>query len=60
MTNEQFQAELSYQTARQIADHFRKCGLLTEEEFTQINTILLAKYHPIFGTIFVDLPSTQS
>lgn len=60
MTNEQFQAELAYQTARQIAEHFQKCGLLTVEEFTQIDTILLDKYRPIFGTLFVDLPSVQS
>ena len=60
MTNEQFQAELAYQTARQMADHFQKCGLLTDEEFAQIDTILLTKYRPIFGIIFVDLLSVQS
>lgn len=43
MTLEQFEAEKNYQAARQIAEFFRKQGLLTDEEFGQIDTILLEK-----------------
>ncbi|HAJ97949.1 MAG TPA: hypothetical protein DCO72_09480 [Ruminococcus sp.] len=60
MKNEQFEAELNYQAARQIAENFLKQGLLTEKEFTQIDTILLEKYRPIFGTLFVDLSLVKS
>ena len=55
MTNEQFNAELAYQSARQITEQLHKTGLLTDEEFCQIDTILLTKYRPVFGTLFVDL-----
>ena len=52
MTTEKFEAEKNYQAARQIAENFRKQGLLTEEEFAEIDTILLQKYRPSLGTLF--------
>ena len=54
VTNEQFNAEKDYQAARQIAESFRKQGLLTEEEFAEIDTILLQKFRPYLGTLFAE------
>ncbi len=54
MTPAQFESEKNYQAARQIAENFRKQGLLTEEEFTEIDTILLQKYQPSLGTLFAE------
>lgn len=51
MTQEQFNAEMNYQAAIEIAEGFRRQGLLTEEEYRQIDTILLRKYRPIIGTL---------
>ncbi len=52
MTPEKFEVEKNYQAARQIAENFRKQGLLTKEEFAEIDTILLQKYRPSLGTLF--------
>ncbi len=55
MTLEQFEAEKNYQAARQIAESFRKQGLLTDEEFGQIDTILLEKWEPSLGVLFSEI-----
>lgn len=52
MTKEQFEAEKNYQAARQIAESFLNQGLLTPEEYAEIDTILLQKYQPSLGTLF--------
>ena len=52
MTNAQFEAEKNYQAAREIAEGFRRRGLLTEKEFVEIDTILLRKYRPSLGILF--------
>lgn len=54
MTAEQFKAEKDYLMASQIAKSMREKGLLTDEEFCQIDTILLEKYSPLFGTLLSD------
>ena len=51
MKPEQFEAEKNYQAARQIIEGFRQQNLLTEEEFVQIDTILLQKFRPPLGTL---------
>ena len=55
MTPEQFEAEKNYQAAIEIADGFRKRGLLTEEEYHQIDTLLLQKYRPTLGSLCPEL-----
>lgn len=54
MTPVQFESEKNYQAARQIAENFRKQGLLTDEEFAEIDTILLQKYQPSLGILFAE------
>ena len=55
MSEKQFEAELNYQAAIEIADGFRKRGLLTEEEYHQIDTILLKKFRPFLGSLRPEL-----
>ena len=49
-----FQAELRYQTAISIAKNLRRQGLLTEEEYTVIDTKLQAEFSPSLGTLLSD------
>ena len=51
MSKEQFEAEKDYQVLMSMAKKLRNQGLLTEEEYTEIDTRLKAKYQPIFGTL---------
>lgn len=48
---EKFTAELRYQTAISIARTLREKGLLTEDEYTVIDTILQKEISPLLGTL---------
>ena len=54
MSKEQFEAERRYQASLIVAKSLLKSGAITREEFAEIDTILLRKYRPIFGTLFSD------
>lgn len=58
MTEEQFRAEKLYQTTMNIARRMLSQGLISEEEYCQIDTIFLEKYRPVFGTLFSDISLT--
>ena len=51
MTELQFQAEKQYQVALAIAKGLLEKGLLTQKEYTIIDTILLDKFQPSLGTL---------
>lgn len=51
MSENVFQAELKYLTAISIAKNLRSQGLLTEEEYTVIDTKLQADFSPSLGTL---------
>lgn len=55
MTKDQFTAEKQYQASLLLAKNLREKGLLTEEEYTVIDTILLEKYKPSLGTLFSEI-----
>ena len=55
MTEGQFTAEKQYQTSLLLAKELLEKGLLTREEYTVINTILLQKYGPPLGTLFSEI-----
>lgn len=59
MRKEEFQNEKLYQTTMQIARKMLKEGIVSEEEYRQIDTIFLEKYHPVFGTLFSDISLTS-
>lgn len=52
MTKAQFQAEKQYQGAISIAKSLLARGLLTENEYTLIDTTLIDKYRPSLGKLF--------
>ena len=54
VSKEQFEAERRYQAGLVVAKSLLKSGAITREEFAEIDTILLQKYRPIFGTLFSD------
>lgn len=56
MDKEQFRAEKLYQMSLSIAESMLEKGILSKEEFTEIDTILLQKYRPILGTLLAGKP----
>jgi hypothetical protein len=55
MSEEKFQSEMLYQTTMSLARSMLKKGMISEEEYHEFDTIMLEKYHPIFGTLFSDI-----
>ena len=59
MSKEEFRNEKLYQTTMHLARKMLEEGIISEEEYRQIDTIFLEKYKPVFGTLFSDLPLTS-
>jgi len=55
MSEEQFSAEKRYQASLLLAKSLCEKGLLTEDEYAVIDTILLEKYKPSLGTLFSEI-----
>jgi len=53
-----FNREKLYQATMSVARKMLSEGLISEEEYRQIDTIFLAKYQPVFGTLFSGLSLT--
>lgn len=53
-----FRNEKLYQATMGMARKMFSEGLISEEEYRQIDTIFLTKYHPVFGTLFSGLSLT--
>ena len=56
MTKEQFRAEKLYQMCASIAETMLDVGVISREEYQQIDTILLEKYKPVLGTLLAGKP----
>lgn len=56
MSKEQFKAEKLYQMSLFVAKTMLEKGIISENEYSKINTILLEKYHPILGTLLAGKP----
>lgn len=56
MNEQEFRNEKLYQTTMHIARKMLSEGLISEDEYCQIDTIFLEKYHPIIGTLFSEIP----
>ena len=50
MSKEEFRNEKLYQTTMHIARQMLAEGLISEEEYRQIDTIFTEKYKPTLGT----------
>lgn len=51
MSKEQMRQEKLYQATMSMVRKMLAEGLITEEEYRQIDTMFLAKYRPLFGTL---------
>lgn len=58
MSKEELKNEKLYQTTMHMVKRLLEDGAITEEEYRQIDTIFLEKYHPIFGTLLSDISLT--
>ena len=59
MSKEEFRNENLYQTTMSLARKMPEEGIISEEEYRQIDTIFLEKYKPVFGTLFSDISLTS-
>lgn len=59
MSKEEFRNEKLYQTTMHLDRKMLEEGVVSEEEYRQIDTIFLEKYKPVFGTLFSDISLTS-
>lgn len=52
MTSEDFRNDMLYHMARSMAKTMLERGLLSQEEYAEMDTILLKKYRPYLGSLF--------
>ena len=64
MTKEEFHNEKMYQATMALARQMLRQGLITEEEYREVEAVFLKKYQPVLGEIFsnisVDFIAAQS
>lgn len=60
MSTEQLLNQARYQAAMNMAKGLLDDGVITKEEYAEIDTIMTGKYDPFFGTLFseIDLINT--
>ena len=51
MRKEQYRADMLYQVSLSVAKTMREKGLITADEYAEIDTVLLAKYQPYLGRL---------
>ncbi|MCD7885928.1 MAG: hypothetical protein LUI87_19900 [Lachnospiraceae bacterium] len=54
MSDEQMKNEKLYQATMSMVRRMLENGIISEQEYRQIDTIFLEKYRPVFGTLFSD------
>ena len=55
MTKEQFENERKYQGTMAIAENLRRRGVISDEEYCQIDTKFQGKYKVKISTLFTDI-----
>jgi len=60
MNSEQFKRELMYQSTISIVRVMVENNLITEDEFCQIDTMMLEKYRPLLGGLKVEIQQKTS
>lgn len=55
MSKEQMHNEKLYQATMSMVRQMLANGLISEEEYRQIDTIFLEKYRPVFGTLSAEI-----
>ena len=56
VSEKEFRAELRYRVSLSVAKSMLKEGVISQEEYQQIDTILLEKYRPTLGTLLAGKP----
>ena len=56
MSEEEFRAELRYRMSLSVAGALLEEGAISEEEYSEIDTILREKYRPVLGTLLAGKP----
>ena len=51
MNSSEFDSEINYQITMSYVRQLRKNGAVTEDEYREIDTIMLKKYRPVLGTL---------
>ena len=55
VSKEQLTNEKLYQATMSVVRRMLEKGLISEEEYRQIDTMFLEKYRPLFGTLFSEI-----
>ena len=55
MSNEQLLNQARYQAAMRMAAELHKDGVISADEYAEIDTIMKEKYDPFFGTLFTGI-----
>ena len=56
MGEQEFRAELRYRMSLSVARSMLEEGAITEEEYREIDTILIKKHRPLLGTLLAGKP----
>ena len=59
MSPKQFESELNYLAARELAESLMKQGFITKTEFRKVDDLLIAAFAPLIGkliTVSLDKP----
>ena len=59
MGEEEFEAELMYRVSLSVAGLMLRESLITQENYHQIDSILLETYHPVLGTLLAGSPLSR-
>ena len=51
MSDKEFKSEMNYQVTMSYVRQLRKNGTVTEDEYREIDTIMLKKYRPVLGIL---------
>ena len=58
MENKSFERETSYQVTINLFRQLLKQGVINKDEYNKIDTKMIEKYQPVFGTLFSEMPLT--
>ena len=56
MSEVEFRAELRYRMSLAVARAMLEEGAITDEEYSEIDTMLLEKHRPVLGTLLAGKP----
>ena len=58
MENKSFERETSYQVTMNLFRQMLKQGVINKDEYNKIDTKMIEKSQPVFGTLFSEMPLT--